>query len=415
MSDSARDPMFRYDPFSPEAMRNPQSFYPTLREEHPAYFIPEYDTYVITRYADVWDAFMDTTHFSEAEGQLFSRNQLLVHHRDNPPQPQLDPLGMFVALDNPVHGHLRRAMASPFHQGSVKKLEPQITKLVRDRLAVLLSTDRFDLNGDLGSYVSVGSVAIAMGLPLPDAPRIIDLVNTMVARSPDRPGPTEAGQAAKAELMAFLKDAIAQRRIGQGPDSFLIDGLINADLIGRPLTDDEIAIQLLAIFAGGTETVPKVLAGGLLELAKRPDQLAEIRADLAANVAPAVEEILRYCAPAQWFGRTLVTPHQVAGVSLEVGQRVILVIAAANRDPREFTDPDAFIWNRKARRMLSFGVGPHFCIGIHLARLELQIMLREFLAAVDDFTIEPEGGDWAISEFQVGWVKLPVRISKLVN
>jgi cytochrome P450 len=406
---------FQYDPFSPEAMRNPQSFYPTLREDYPAYFIPEYDAYAITRYADVWGAFMDATHFSESEGQLFSRNQLLVHHRGNPPEPQLDPVAMFNFLDPPVHSHFRRAMAGPFLQGNVKKLEPQITQLVRDRLAVLLPQGRFDLNGDFGSYISVGSTALIMGLPLPDTARIIDLVNRMVARSADRPGVTKEGLAARDELMAFLKSAIAQRRVGQGPESFLIDALINADFVGRPLTDDEIATDLLGILVGGTETVPKVFAGGLLELAKRPDQLAEIRVDLAANVVPAFEEMLRYCAPAQWFGRTAKAPCEVAGVTLEPGQRVILLIAAANRDPREFVDPDAFIWNRKARRMLSFGVGPHFCIGIHLARLEGQIMLREFLAAADDFTIEPEAGDWSISEFQVGWVKLPVRIGRVVN
>ena len=404
---------FRYDPFSPDAMHDPQSFYPTLREHHPAYFIPEYDAYAITRYADVWGAFMDAKNFSESEGQLFSRNQLLVHHRNNPPEPQLDPVAMFNFLDPPVHGDFRRTMAGPFLQGNVKKLEPQITQMVRERLAVLLARGQFDLNGDFGSYISVGSAALIMGLPLPDTGRIIDLVNGMVARSPDRPGVTPEGIIARNELMEFLRGAIAQRRRGQGPESVLIDALINAEFIGRPLTDDEIAVDLLGILVGGTETIPKVFAGGLLELAKRPDQLAEIRADLSANTVPAFEEMLRYCAPAQWFGRTAKAPCEVAGVTLEPGQRVILLIAAANRDPREFDDPDAFIWNRKARRMLSFGVGPHFCIGIHLARLEGQIMLREFLSAVDEFTIEPEAGDWSISEFQVGWVKLPVRIGRV--
>ncbi len=414
MTDSSLQPAFSYDPFSQEAMRDPQSFYPTLREQYPAYFMPEYDAYAITRYADVWNAFMDMNSFSESEGQLFSRAQLLVHHRNNPPEPQLDPVAMFNFLDPPVHGHFRRAMATPFLQGSVKKLEPAITKLVRDRLAALLPTGRFDLNGDFGSYVSVGSTALIMGLPLTDAPRMIECVNQMVARSPDKAGPTEEGIVARGEIMDFLRGAIAQRRLGQGPDSFLIDALINSDVVGRPMTNDEIAVQLLAILVGGTETVPKVFARGLLELAKRPEQLVQIREDLQANAVPAFEEMLRYGAPAQWFGRTAKKPVTVAGVTVEPGQRVVLLIAAANRDQREFENPDEFIWNRKAKRMLSFGVGPHFCIGIHLARLEGQIMLREFLSAVGDYVVEPEAGEWSVSEFQVGWVKLPVRVGAAI-
>jgi len=89
-----------------------------------------------------------------------------------------------------------------------------------------------------------------------------------------------------------------------------------------------------------------------------------------------------------------------------------LLIAAANRDPREFDNPDAFIWNRVAKRMLSFGIGPHFCIGIHLARLEGQIMLREFLAAVPRFEIDEAAGNWAVSEFQIGWTRLGARVTK---
>ena len=409
MSTNPARSSFHYDPFSLEAMRDPQRFYSTLRDEFPSYFIAEYDAYAITRFADVWAAFMDTANFSEAEGQLFSRDQMLVHHRGSPPVPSLDPVAMFPALDPPVHSHLRRVMAPPFAKSSINRLEGDITKLVRDRLNELRRLGQFDLNGDLGSYISSGSTALVVGIPLDEAPRVTQLVNRMVARSPDEPGESKDGAAARLELMDFLKHIVGARRAGVGPESALIDSLIAADAVGRPLTDDEIAGDLVAILFGGTETVPKVLAGGLLELWKRPDQLAAVRDNLSANITPAYEEMLRFCAPAQWFGRTAKSRCEVAGVTVEPGQRVILLIAAANRDPREFESPDEFIWNRKARRLLSFGVGPHFCIGIHLARLEGQIMLRELLSTIAEFSIEPEAGDWASSEFQVGWTKLPIR------
>lgn len=412
MTDTMLPPAFRYDPFSPEAMRDPQSFYPTLREDHRAYFLPEYDAYAFTRYADVWAGFMDSEHFSEAEGQVFSRDAMLIHYRDNPPAHQLDPCSMFLFLDAPVHGQFRRAMAAPFMKGSVARLAPQITRLIHDRLDLLVPQGRFDLNADFGSFVSVGATALIMGIPASDTAPIIDLVNRMVARAPERSGPTADGVVARGELMDFLTAVAADRRKGLSIDSRLVDSLIGGDFVGRPLTDREIALDLLAILVGGTETIPKVFAGGLLELSRQPDAIAEIRADLDANAPVAFEEMLRFNAPAQWFGRTATRPVELGGVTLQPGQRAILLIAAANRDPREFDEPDRFIWNRKARRMLSFGVGPHFCIGIHLARLEGQIMLREFLSRVGRFTVEPEAGHWATSEFQVGWTSLPVRVGQ---
>ena len=412
MTATTIDQEFRYDPYSIAAMRNPQSFYPTLREEHPAYFMPDYDAYAISRYADVWKAFMDSESFSEAEGQVFGRDQLLVHHRGDPPAPKIDPKTMFLFLDPPVHNKFRRALAAPFMKGTVGKMAPFITEMVRGRLKDLIARGRFDLNNDFGSFVSVGATSAIMGLAFDDTAKVVALVNRMVARDPEKSGPTPDGAVARGELIDYLKHAIRKRRAGEGEYSPIIDPLLSPDLIDRAQTDDEIASDMLAILVGGTETVPKVFAGGLLELWKRPDQLAAVKADPAVNAIPAFEEMLRYNAPAQWFGRTAKKPVEVAGVTVEPGQRVILLIAAANRDPREFQDADAFIWNRKARRMLSFGVGPHFCIGIHLARLEGQIMLRQFLSTVDEFTLYPEEGEWPVSEFQIGWVRLPISIEK---
>jgi cytochrome P450 len=401
---------FRYDPFSIEAMRDPQSFYPTLRDEYPAWFMPQYDGYAISRFEDVWNAFMDSVHFSESEGQLFTREQMLVHHRGDPPPPVHEPMAMFNFIDPPLHSEFRRLMAPPFAKSSVNRLEGRISALVRDRLAELIARGRFDLNADLGSYVSSMSTAIVVGMELEEAPRVLALVNRMTARSDDAPGETADGAAARAELMAFLEYMVARRRRGEGPDSRFIDGLIGTGIAGRPLTDNEIALDLISVLFGGTETVPKVLAGGLLSLWKQPDQLAAVRADPARNAAPAWEEMLRYCAPAQWFGRTAKHPVEVAGALVEPGQRVFLLIASANRDPREFDDPEALVWNRKARRLLSFGVGPHFCVGIHLARLEGQIMLRELLSAVPGFSIDQQAGRWASSEFQTGWLSLPLVV-----
>ncbi len=404
------DAPFSYDPFSLEAMADPSTFYPTLREEHPAYFMPQYDAWAITRYADVWAGFLDSEHFSEAEAQIFSREQLLVHNHGKVPAPVLDPVAIFNHLDPPLHTRFRQALAMPFLKGSVNRMTPAIETLIQARIKELEPRGSFDLNTDFASHVSAGAMCLMLGIPASEVPMVIRLVNEGGAREPGIPGFTKAGERAVGQLIGMVAEMVAHRRTGEIDRNHLMDALIAADFVGRPLTDIEISKDLVALLFGGTETLPKVFAGGLLELARRPDQLATVAGDPARNAPIAFEEMLRFSAPAQWFGRTVCKQTTLAGVTLLPGQRVILLIAAANRDPREFDNPDAFIWNRQARRMLSFGIGPHFCIGIHLARMEGQLMLRDFVKAFPRFQIDEAAGAKPASEFQVGWTSLPVRV-----
>lgn len=400
---------FSYDPFSIEAMTSPHSFYGTLRDQHPAYYMPQYDAWAISRFADVWDGFLDSTHFSEVEGQIIPREQLLMHHQGAPPPAPIQPLAPFPILDAPLHTHVRQAMAPPLRKAEVSRLDSLISGLIADRLTELLEWDAFDLNADFGSYVAAASVAWLVGLDIADVPDVIRLVNQSVAREPGQPGFTEAGLQALGELNQMLLGAISRRRSDGGRAVPLIDNFFKTEVNGRLLSDQEIASNLISIVVGGTETVPKIVAGGMLELARNPDQLREVAADPDLHAAAAVEEMLRYNAPAQWFGRTVKHSRELAGVTLKPGQRVLLLVASANRDPREFDSPDAFIWNRRAPRLVSFGIGPHFCSGIHLARLELQLMVRELLKRMPDFVIDEAAGQWAVSEFQIGWNHLPAR------
>jgi cytochrome P450 len=156
--------------------------------------------------------------------------------------------------------------------------------------------------------------------------------------------------------------------------------------------------------------VPKIVAHGLMELARAPDQLAVVRRDLSANVPIAGEEMIRFCAPAQWFARTAHKDLTIAGQPIKVGQRVIGLVGSAARDEAEFERADQFIWNRPVPRVLSFGLGQRHCIGVHLARLELRVMVREFLRRVDHFTFDMEGAVRRPSSFQWGWNILPVTV-----
>jgi cytochrome P450 len=167
---------------------------------------------------------------------------------------------------------------------------------------------------------------------------------------------------------------------------------------------------LLPVFIGGTETTPKIAAHGLMELLHHPDQLAAVREDLTANVPVAVEEMIRYCAPAQWFLRTAHKETVIAGQKIGIGQRVLFLYASAARDEREFENPDQFIWNRHIPRTLAFGFGQHFCVGVHVARLELRIIVEEFLRRVAAYRFDMARAIRLPSSFQWGWNSLPVII-----
>jgi cytochrome P450 len=212
-------------------------------------------------------------------------------------------------------------------------------------------------------------------------------------------------------MLEFVRPLVAARR-AEGPDGSwpLVDGMLGLRVEGRELTDVEVAANLTCVLVGGTETLPKVMGHGLWELARHPDQLAAVRADLAANCATAAEEMNRFCGPAQWFGRTARTETTVAGQVVRPGQRVVYLTQAANRDPREFERPDEFVWNRPIPRTLAFGRGQHFCVGIHLARLEERIILEEFLSRVGEYEIDADEAVRKPSSFQWGYSHLPVIV-----
>jgi cytochrome P450 len=240
---------------------------------------------------------------------------------------------------------------------------------------------------------------------------VLDAVNAMASFSPEIDAVDIPG--AYVKLRDFIIPAIERRR-GAGADGSLplIDGLINHETSpdGRALSDDEICDQLVCAFVGITEQPPKPAAIGLWQLARHPDQLDAVRADLDKNVAVATEEILRLGMTAQWAVRTAHKEVTVAGQRIRPGQRVMFSMFSAVRDEREFEDPEEFVWNRPIERTLVFGHGQHFCIGSHLTRLFVCTLVREFLARVKSFEFDMSRAEHSISYFHWGWMKLPVVI-----
>jgi cytochrome P450 len=397
-----------YDPFSVEVMTDPYPVYRELRARHRVAPLPEYDAYALTRFDDVWHVLTDRDRFSIFEGPVFHREALL-RHRDGPPDTSVRrPVPTFSMLDPPVHTQLRQALLGPFRPRAVMPMEDTVRQFARERLDELATRAVFDVRHDYASPVAAQVAALQLGFPVEDAELLVGWVNAFVAREPDVAGISEAGLEAQADLHEYLVELVAERRAtrGDGPRD-LIDELCDHDGPHGSLDDSEIAVQLATLFIGGSETLPKTVAGGAYELWRLPAARAELVAR-PEHVAGAFEEMLRHQLPLQFVGRTLLVDTEVAGVEMRAGQRVVLLLICANRDEREFDDPERFDPARVIDRHLGFGHGVHVCIGAHVARLEGTVLVQELLARCPAYEVLEDGLAREVSEFHVGWARMPV-------
>jgi cytochrome P450 len=399
---------FSYDPFDPAVMANPLPYYRVLRDEHPVYYIDRWDTYALSRFSDIWQVLeINDGTFVASEGTLPAAT-VLERRNDGPvPDPALHPMPFHANFDAPIYDGVRRCTSAPFRPKSVSALADRIRTLANERLDDLLPRGAFDLTQEYGGIVAASVVCEILGLPVDLAPNVLATVN---AGSLAQPGSGVEVANARPGYLEFLTP-IVERRRADPSDGLIADNLIGYRLPdGTAFNDIEAATQMLGVFIGGTETVPKIVAHGLWELGRKPGQCAAVRDDLDANVPVAREEMIRYCAPAQWFARTVRRPFTIHGSTIEPGQRIITLLASANRDEREYAHPDEFVWDRKIERLLAFGRGQHFCLGVHLARLEIAILVTEWLKRVDDWQIDGEAASRPPSSFQWGWNNLPVEV-----
>jgi cytochrome P450 len=400
---------FAYDPFDAAVMADPLPYYRILRDQYPVYYMPQWDTYAFSRFEDIWRVLeVNDGTFVASEGTLPPASVLAQHNSGPIDDPPLHPLPFHAVFDADLYGAIRRAHSQPLRPKSVTSLEKRIRALANERLDLLLPRGSFDLTQDYGGIVAASMVCDLLGISTDLAPQVLAAVNAGSLAAPGE-GVDTAG--ARPNYLAFLVPVVERRRDEKTGELPVVDGLLAYHLPdGSALNDVEVATQMLCIFIGGTETVPKIVAHGLWELGQRPEQMAAVRADPAATVPIAREEMLRYCAPAQWFARTARKPFTIHGVTIEPGQRIITLLASANRDEREYPDPDEFIWDRPIKRSLVFGRGQHFCIGYHLARLEVAVLVQEWLRRVPDFAIRGEDATRLPSSFQWGWNNIPVEV-----
>jgi hypothetical protein len=389
-----------YDPYLPEILTNPLPLYARMRREAPIYYLERFDGWVFSRFEEIWEASQDTEHYSVANSTA-DRSFLLR-------EPQL--MEVLSSIDPPRHTELRKRLFPHFGPQAARALEPEMRACARECLARARESGRIDAVRELAQQVAVRVACRVAGFPVADAEFLVDVVTRFFAREPGVEGMPEAGLRARDEIWAYLERVAADRasRPARGERGDALDELFAA--IGRdPESTGRVARHLTLLLIGATETFPKVFASGLLRLWQHPDQRRALARD-PSLIPTALTEILRYDMPTQWLGRTIVRDHAVGGAKLRAGQVVLFLYPSANRDEREFADPDRFDIRRNAPRILTFGHGVHRCLGAFMARTEGRVLLEETLRAAPEYEVIEAECLRPPTDFVQGYSQFPIEL-----
>jgi cytochrome P450 len=372
MRESNVDGDVRYDPVSHEAHENPYPIYERLRDEAPLYYVEPHDVWALSRYADVRDALRDWETFSSAQGvELGEYVQFFGE-------------GSIQELDPPHHDVIRKILAPRFMNRRIKAYEPMVLDSASELLQELDGVN-VDMGAAFTQRLPMLTIFRILGIPESHIGWTIDTGLEMLKRPPGESGPSPRAAELRAELVAFMEDLVAHRRAGNTSDDVLSD--IAQGIDAGLMKESEIQGLTLLLIAAGMETTTSLMGNITYAVATgqvRPEQLLTDEGQLAA---PAIDEFLRYDAPAQWLARVTTRPVSMHGVDLPVGSRVLTIFASANRDPREFDRADELVLDRDGSRNLAFGEGIHFCLGMPLARLETRVGITSLLQRFPNITL----------------------------
>jgi hypothetical protein len=381
-----------YDPYAADLRADPQPVYTWLREDAPVYRNPEKGFYALSRFADVLAVLHDWSTFSSAQG---------ITLEGLPPdiQPEM------ITMDPPRHSDLRSIVKRAFTPRAVAALEPRVHAIAR-ALVADLDPDGFDLVADVAGQVPSAVIAELLGVPVSDRPLFRGWIEVLIRRKPDEPETITAAHAASAELSAYLAAQIAARR-PETTDDLIGFAVRVADESGA-MDDEELLGFVRLLLVAGNETTINLIGNAFLELGRHPGERARVVAD-ATLVGPVVEEVLRYSSPVPQLCRVTTADVVRHGATIPAGSQVVMVFAAANRDPREFTDPDRFDVGRRIDRHLAFGHGIHHCLGAALARLQARAAVEAVLDRFPDYALTDDTVEWLPSGHARGPVGLAAR------
>lgn len=388
------------DPYDYDFHEDPYPYYRRLRDEAPLYRNDKLNFWALSRHKDVLQGFRNSTALSNKHGVALdpiSRND--EAHR----------VMSFLALDDPAHLRLRTLVSKGFTPRRIRELEGRVTEIAVQHLDAALQNNSFDYVDDFAGKLPMDVISELMGVPEADRVRIRALADGVMHREDGVADVPESAIAASGELLVYYADMVKQRRKTQTDD--LTSALVEAEIDGDRLTDDEIMAFLFLMVVAGNETTTKLLANAAYWGFKNPDQLAPVFDD-HERIPLWVEETLRYDASSQLLARAVVEDLTFYDTTIPAGDVVVLLAGSANRDERAFENPDEYRIGRDiGSKLVSFGSGAHFCLGAHLARMEARVALTELFKRISNYEVDEANAVRVHSSSVRGFAHLPITVT----
>ena len=390
-----------FDPFSDDFFNTPYATYRRLRDEAPAYYSEEYDFYALTRHADVAAAMKDFETFSSARGI-----DLQMVQSDNPVPP------LVIMMDPPEHRRMRSLVNKVFTPRAIERQRPMIVEKI-DHILSAADPDSFDVVQDFSAPFPVEVITEMLGVPAELRQKVRLLLDKQLEREYGKVEMPQEGVQAGIETGMMYYTIIQQRRAEPQDDmiSALIAAEVERDGTITRLDDIEIAGFASLLGGAGAETVTKLVGNAAVTFADHPDQWQQLLHD-RSKIPAAVEELLRWEAPAQYLVRYTMKDVELHGITIPAGNPVLLCVGSANRDERAFTDADTFDINRDRSQAqnIGLGYGVHSCLGAALARMECAIALDRLLDFMPSYELVHQGLRRVAMTNVIGWHNVPVRV-----
>jgi cytochrome P450 len=389
-----------FDPYDVEINANPYPVFARLREEAPLYYNAQHDFYAVSRYEDVNRGIVDHGTFSSAKGAI-----LELIRADFP-----IPSGVLIFEDPPIHDIHRKLLAQMFTPRKIALLEQKIRNYCTESLDAVVGADRFDFVTDFGAVMPMKTISALIGIPEADQVAVRDHVTGQMK--------TEAGKPMKAAEEGLVSGDIFADYIDwrvDNPSDDIMTELLNVEFVDeqgvtRRLTRDELLIYLNVVAGAGNDTTTRLIGWAAKVLAEHPDQ----RRQLVENptlIPKAVEELVRFEPPAPHVARYVTRDVEIHGQTVPQGAVMMMLIGAANRDPRQFPpDGEVFDIHREQRAHLGFSVGAHYCLGSSLARLEGRVALEEILKRFPEWEVDLPNAVFSTTSTIRGWESMPAVI-----
>ena len=397
--------------FSSEILQDPYPTYARLHEQGPLHYVD------VAGKVGVWAAFSHADCSALAKDPRLSAKRAPKLILPLPPDQhsQFKELTRLFSLwlifmDAPEHTRLRKLLNKGLSPAVVDSLRPQIEGIVERMLSHLQPGSEVDLMREFANPMPVGIILELLGLPQ-DMNDKFESLSRGIAGFRGTPQPTveqaRIAQAALIELNGYFREIVAERKRNKGND--LISLLIDIEEQGDVMTEEELFAQCTALLFAGHETTRNLIGNGMLTLLQHPQETEELRQN-PDMIRSAVEELLRYESPVQFTSRVLKEDIEVCGQRIPRGFTILCMLGAANRDPKQFKDPNQLNLKRLNNQHLAFSAGPHFCIGSQLARLEGQVALLRLVQKFPNMKFAGSSPEWAATFGFRGLKQLPVTL-----